>query len=108
MFGHDIFHFKVNGISGVLDEGDIAVDLLSTFNRSSTTFYGWTTSGEDIMSIEIQSFSPSRVGGANRYESIDNVLYIAAPATVPEPAVVWLFCSGLIGLVSVTRKRKIA
>ena len=50
---------------------------------------------------------PSNFGGVKYLLHLDGVIG-DAPAAIPVPAAVWLFGSGLLGLVGVARRRKVA
>jgi hypothetical protein len=45
-------------------------------------------------------------GGSTSFLEIDNVSVTADVSAVPVPAAVWLFGSGLLGLVGVARRKK--
>jgi len=68
-----------------------------------TKFWG-ITSDAGIFSIDFMGYS-STTGDPNRtYLVIDNLTITASP--VPIPAAVWLFGSGLLGLIGIARRRK--
>ena len=87
------------------DGGVLAVDL-SIFDSSSSLIHMWTLSASDAI---------ADVGG-NRYGwfannefgllAIDNTSL--STSAVPVPAAVWLFGSGLLGLVGISRRKKTA
>ena len=96
IFGTDRFHYQIVISDGSMVEGDIDVAISSAYNpNTSTTFHGWKTEGDLIKSLQIQSFSPSPFGSSNRYESIDNVRYLPAATSVPEPSATSLLLFGV-------------
>jgi len=59
------------------------------------TFFGWIANGaDDIAKIELV--------GDIRFNALDNFQY---STVVPVPAAVWLFGSGLLGLIAVARRK---
>lgn len=61
------------------------------------TFFGWITDGTDeIAKIEL-------VGNDIRFSALDDFQY---GTVVPVPAAVWLFASGLLGLIGFARRKR--
>lgn len=109
IFGPDRFHYQIVTSDGSMVEGDIDVAIPSAQNSiTSTTFHGWRADGDLIKSVQIQSFSPSPFGSANRYESIDNVRYLSVATSIPEPTTTTLmwFCAPLIYIIANRRATK--
>ena len=63
--------------------------------HSSSTFPHWTFFGKPGRATDI-------------HISTDFWTYSSAPVTVPIPAAVWLFGSGLLGLIGMARRKKAA
>lgn len=96
------------GIGG----GTVLSSLQATAAASARDVFDWTnvvlplaalgnTNGNVILQIDLLS------GG---YAAMDNLLIEASetPAVVPVPAAVWLFGTGLIGLIGFSNRRKAA
>ncbi len=79
------------------------VEVLSTeIPRSlSGSFWGFVT---DVAFTDVLLTAGTQSGVAETFH-MDNMVYSAAPASaVPVPAAVWLFGSGLLGLIGVRRR----
>ncbi|MBP8301501.1 MAG: VPLPA-CTERM sorting domain-containing protein [Planctomycetes bacterium] len=72
-------------------------------DAASISFYAMDT-GRNVIFSECYNF----VNGSYTTECVVGSLPTLAPSAVPIPAAVWLFGSGLIGLVGVGRRRKAA
>jgi hypothetical protein len=71
----------------------------------TATFFGMAEGGtfSEVYDNQIFEFAISYVGGTGN----DIVLNVASVSVVPVPPAVWLFGSGLFGLVSVARRRQL-
>ena len=78
-------------------------DVWTTYNF--TAFVGPDSSGGITLQFNAAC---APIEGCNADYFIDNVSIIADVNPIPVPAAVWLFGSGLIGLVGVARKKKAA
>lgn len=88
--------FNANTMSGILDEmvyGDCA----------PTGLMGPLLTGDTCMT----GFSQEKFGNAGSMGGFAVSLDIAPVSAVPVPAAVWLFGSGLVGLVGVARRKQI-
>ena len=108
----DVFQFAVTGT----DPNDIAVRIFGTggllnqatlpANDSAPAFFGVLSDSDLITRIEIDdaNVDPTVQTLAN-IAGIDNVAF-GIPAVVPIPAAVWLFGSGLLGLIGLARRKR--
>jgi len=80
--------------AGFNDMGTGFSDLLSFWLYKSTS------------STAASSFAPSAFAGRWSLDAAGDVTYSVAAATVPVPGALWLFGSGLLGLIGVSRRRK--
>jgi len=97
-----------NGTATMSSEFDYYIEMTNFFGnkklginltQTRIIFDGlWLPSGEDVVSLFPPD--PSELPGYHN----DPVLAVASP--VPVPAAVWLFGSGLIGLVGFARRKK--
>ena len=85
------------GTSGILDSRTLSADDMGAGNPVG--FFGWTVTGDSIVSIKHD------LDGTRR-EGIDDFRYGTLNIAAPIPAALWLFCSGLIGLLGLAGKRK--
>jgi len=69
------------------------------------TYFGLYDDQDSILNINISGTDST---GATRAWLLDDLTLVTAPTTVPVPAGIWLFGSGLAGLLSLSRKRKTA
>ena len=74
----------------------------------------WDVAGDSYTSVDVAG-NPNGLDGINGMKMIDGAFIdssanfnFVAPAAVPVPAAVWLFGSGLLGLVGVARRKKTA
>jgi len=83
------------------------IDLLPISQDTWNSYSGSFTLGAGVTAYTLQFAAVC--GAANTCTTdyyIDNVVINADIAAVPVPAAVWLFGSGLVGLVGVARRRK--
>lgn len=81
------------GTTGVLDTRSlITADMGFGLTHN---FFGWTVSGDTILSLTHDL--------DGNYEGIDDFRY---GTVVPVPAAVWLFGSGLLGLIGFARRKR--
>lgn len=67
------------------------------------TFFGWITNGVDeIVKIELLGNLDPDPDNVIRFSALDDFQY---GTVVPVPAALWLFGSGLIGLIAVARRK---
>ena len=84
-----------------LSDGVTVIADVARVETNSFSFIGFTNDMGDIRSLEIFN----RSGGNGTFEAVDNVT-LGTLTAVPIPAAVWLFGSGLIGLIGVARRKK--
>jgi hypothetical protein len=84
---------NVYGSTGLLSSHSLTVGDIGA--GEVHTFLGWTVSGDEILTIDFDATS--------ELEAMDNFRFGTVSA-VPIPAAVWLFLSGLLGLVGISRK----
>jgi len=78
---------------------------LSAGDASFTpTYFGAYDAVDYITGLTV---SGTDVNGANRAWFLDDLTVVTVPAVVPLPASIWLLVSGLAGIVSVSRKRRV-
>ena len=87
--------------------GDKLEGPLSFDQPDWTTYSGSYILGADVSAYTLE-FAAICGADANCFSDyyIDNVVITADIAPVPVPAAVWLFGSGLVGLVGVARRKK--
>jgi hypothetical protein len=106
---------RLLGVDGTIYESDRTIELLSTWNTKFVSFdepNSWTLatgsgnatfedviSGVDSLYISLDTSTQS-VGGIESW--VDNVTV----SSVPLPAALYLFGSGLLGLVGIARRKK--
>jgi hypothetical protein len=90
---------RVFGVSGLLDEATLAA------NNITPVFFGVFSSTDYITRIEIDdaNITPTIQTLAN-IAAIDNVAF-GNPGIVPIPTAVWLFGSGLMGLIGLAKRK---
>ena len=81
------------GTSGILDSRELITADMGLGTTSN--FFGWTVSGDTILTLTHDL--------AGSYEGIDDFRY---GTVVPVPAAMWLFGSGLLGLIGYARRRR--
>jgi len=81
------------GTSGILDSRELITADMGLGTASN--FFGWTVSGGTILTLTHDL--------AGNYEGIDDFRY---GTVVPVPAAMWLFGSGLLGLIGYARRRR--
>ena len=107
--GH-LFYTELSGTSGnsILDSGDSDLSLFSNIQVATSTY--WT--GTDNTNTS-RAWNFSFADGAQSHNFKVNTGFVWAMrvgdvAAVPIPAAVWLFGSGLLGLVGMARRKKAA
>jgi hypothetical protein len=94
--GGDQVIFNVYDAAGIIDTQTVNFGNMVT--GGATTFFGWaSTRGEEIRVIEMLT-------DGVRFSALDDFQY--GGALVPVPAAIWLFGSGLLGLVGFARSGK--
>lgn len=111
----DTSNYKFTGIiDGVADAGACAA-AGGEWQSHSYTGYSYILRADGLRVIEAMDYSeysdlsnvPNVVDGvAYNYDENGKLVAIADLSAVPVPAAVWLFGSGLLGLVSFARRRK--
>ncbi len=88
LFNQNTASFTIRDSSNtILETVNLTVAKTSNFNSASTTFYGWISDGNDLLSI---LFSHSG------FEALDNVIYGNQTApSVPEASTTLIFALGL-------------
>jgi len=100
------FDFSLTGV-GI--NGPFNVEL------NTSTLAGWQfhendpdtnkASGVTLMFSGLENVGLYNVSGSADTSFVQNYSLILTPATVPVPAAVWLFATGLIGLIGVARRK---
>lgn len=67
---------------------------------------GWTSGTGQCTGEQIIDASEDSAGFAGQYTQFDFAVSVEQSAVIPVPAAVWLFGSGLLGLVGVARRKK--
>lgn len=75
------------------------------FTSFDSAFTVFETRGSEIVSIGFQDLLISGGGGSGGGGSGGGPIFVPPPSAVPIPAAVWLFGSGLLGLIGVSRRR---
>lgn len=73
------------------------------FDEASATLYA--NSASSLFTLDVTTGAASLIGG-NGVTGIDSLAWYDDTAVVPVPATAWLFCSGLIGLIGIARRKK--
>jgi len=100
-------------LGGVLDvNGDFKVLLNALLMNTGTSFSynngsGFVTcsTGDWCHALKVYDNLNGKSPSSTLYTSYDNAFY---SSPVPVPAAVWLFGSGLVGLIGVARRRKVS
>lgn len=99
-------------LQAILDPGSYTLALVNFSNYPNEFYYlGRLSAGFHNSGRPFDAYSPVRTSHwAVDLANVDSVSVTAAGSVslVPVPAAVWLFGSGLIGLVGIARKRKTA
>jgi len=77
-------------------------------NSADTSFTGTLLAGD--YSLYMKAFSNAKIGSDLPIEGIANGDFrfsLATPSAVPAPATVWLFASGLLAMLLVSRRREV-
>lgn len=115
-----LFSFSnTNGIPGSIYSLDVTINgITENFETSgfgvSGNSYGnpheyidFTSSSLDgLLASAVILSNFTSVGVYSNFSAISEIQLEGAPATVPVPAAVWLFGSGLLGLIGVARRKK--
>ena len=121
--GGDSVAINLNSHSGVLNNDIGQVDNNDLFFNYATNYFAaggtsisagdtvalWTDNMIFLSSVELTAPPPGSLFTAHLLNSGDNELISIANtsiSSVPVPAAVWLFGSGLIGLIAVARRKK--
>ena len=101
----------------VVGAGQVGGHILFNWNTAADidVVNVWDVAGDVYSSVAVTSGTPPVVNGQPGLAMIDGAFpgmnanfNFTAPAAVPVPAAVWLFGSGLLGLVGVARRKKSA
>jgi len=91
--------------SGINITGYLGTDIVGTFDINTTA---WTLKYFDLSmtSVDRVEFTPGSSHNTTAYFLMDNFTY-SEPSTdpVPEPATMFLFCIGLLGLAGINRRK---
>jgi len=92
--------------------------VLIAFNDNALNFGLWgdLISADNVLDLKFsldlteqhagQGFSTNLIAGAGAINNLTVAPRLAAATVVPVPAAVWLFGSGLLGLLTISRRRK--
>jgi len=87
--------------NGALTSLDYVVDAAQTSGQTGATLWEFSFTGNTFELLDFRdpnfAYTPVIASGL--------VTYNAVPSTVPVPAAAWLFGSGLIGLVGISRRK---
>jgi len=83
-------------------------DALNYFNDQSLNFGDWTTGlgSGDTMQLEFIMYLTSDDPGAGFYSDLIFGNFTPGSGVVPEPSAIWLFGSGLLGLIGVAKHKR--
>lgn len=109
--GSDLYH-DING-NGVQDDGEFLYDIGSTIPYSDSLqldpafLQGPAPLAATVNSLGLDDSTPFQ--GFVGYFDIGsgNSMHVVSVSSVPLPAAVWLFGSGLIGLMGIAKRKKI-
>jgi len=92
------------GVGALPDTADVATtwDMGGTINLGDTTGWGSDTS----VNLTIQNNLSAETTALGEHAFIQKKFSVSIPQ-VPVPAAVWLFGSGLIGLIGIARRKKV-
>ena len=100
--------------AGALRVGEEVIDTLNPLQEFFNVGYGSTGNGAlaavDIVQAGIDVGTWANLGAANLLYNGDERTYatFTEVSAIPVPAAVWLFGSGLLGLVGMARRKKTA
>lgn len=92
-------------VDGLLNNS-LIYSSISSFNTDAPTWFNLNFSGIDKLLISAIGGVNAGLGGAGVFWAMDNFTYNEEIPAVPVPAAVWLFGSGLIGLIGIARRKK--
>ena len=101
IFSGGTIAYTLTDTSGILDAGMLSVTQVTNFNGPNTTFFGWISDTNDLVSLNINFIG-------SEFESIDNVIYGNGVRSVPEPASAAMVGLGVLGLLVFARRRRSA
>lgn len=104
---HMLFNWGANSDIGVIDVFNVNGNYTAPFwSGANTTSDSWSGTNNHIWGLASTGGSGMVNGAFIGYMANFNVYNGSNVAPVPIPAAAWLFGSGLIGLVGVSRRRK--
>ncbi|MDT8283217.1 MAG: VPLPA-CTERM sorting domain-containing protein [Gammaproteobacteria bacterium] len=92
-------------VEGLLN-GSVIYDSALLFNTDIPTWFSLNFSAIDALRISAGGGVNAGLGGSGEFWVMDNFTFNEAIPGVPIPAAIWLFCSGLLGLVGMARRKK--
>lgn len=115
MYGYHLFSVD-SGLNNLVDMGkgysEVSVSgnkvLLTSWDHHSLTAWNWTSDGltfeQAITATGVSYWNVGR-GYNGRFAALDNQNHLYSIQSVPEPSALLAFCSGLVGLLGVVRRR---
>ena len=93
---------RSNGVQSLLVDGDFVSDSGLAYDRDKDLFWDFDYYGN------LFSYDPNNAYGRTTHLDLSTLTYdgLAYVSSVPVPAAVWLFGSGLIGLLGVARRKQ--